>query len=360
MEYSIPRCYAKKNGFQIWRHTFAGQNKVTGEMRSFFIELCLINPQLNPKSVVLGMSHQKDKKNRDMRPSYVLVKAGCFGKGAKQMHQFYPGDKLSVSRKRLEISVQDQLLTDTELRGSVSMSYSQAVAPELMSDGGFMKWNLQMQKLIGTKISRRATKGPDKNRMYWQVPGCKTQYAGAVLFDGEEYTVFPHKSFGYTDVIWGKDFVNPWVMLNGSSLVSQITGKRLSQSCFDVGGFFGKEKNKRLAAIFHHEGNEYQFNASGRTHKDNVKFDFTENGGICHWTITAQNSKALVDIEVFCKTEEMILMNYENPNGEKNFKRLLAGASGYGEIRLYKKIQKSLEIIEQARIENAGCMYGKY
>jgi hypothetical protein len=56
----------------------------------------------------------------------------------------------------------------------------------------------------------------------------------------------------------------------------------------------------------------------------------------------------------------MIFMNYLNPDGSMPHKTLWSGGSGSGEIRLYKKVNKSLELFEHARVENCGCEYGEY
>jgi hypothetical protein len=218
-----------------------------------------------------------------------------------------------------------------------------------------------MQKILNFNVKKSATLGNKKTQMSWQVPGLKTQFAGAVLLDGDEYVVYPQKFFGYSDCIWGKDFANPLIYLSGCNLVSQISGKRLMFSAFSACGFFGKEKNKKVLLAFNHEGSEYSFNNNIFTkNKNDVAFEYTENEGISHWSITAQNKKSLVDIEIFSKKDEMIPLNYENPLGIKKHNYLLAGGNGYGEIKLYKKINKSLEIIEHARIESSFSMYGKH
>ena len=72
--------------------------------------------------------------------------------------------------------------------------------------------------------------------MYWHAQGVKTQNSGVVTLDGEEYVVYPEKSHGYADKNWGKDFTSPWVWLSSNNMVSKITGKKLENSVFDIGG----------------------------------------------------------------------------------------------------------------------------
>ena len=42
----------KKNGFDMWRHSFTGYNKLTGEIRSFFIEFYIVNPGISLKAIL--------------------------------------------------------------------------------------------------------------------------------------------------------------------------------------------------------------------------------------------------------------------------------------------------------------------
>lgn len=357
MDFCMPRCFVKKNGFQVWRHSFIGFNKLTGEALPFFIEFYVLNPSLYPRETVFGQRKEKDRRNKDKCPSYVLVKAGAYGKVCKQIHQFLPAENLIINRKKFSLRIGDNILTDTELKGGVSMMNDNSFVPEFMSDCGEMKWNLRLQKIMSLNIKHSISR-KGKNKIKWHIPGLKTQYAGAVMLDGEEYVIYPQKSFGFADCLWGKDFPFPWIHLAGCNLVSQISGKRLMHSAFASCGFFGGKNNKKITVCFNHEGTEYSFNNGGFSKKSDVSFIYAENEGIAHWTVTAQNKNALVDMELYAEKNEMLAMNYENPLGQKKYNSLLANGNSYGEIRLYKKVKKSLEIIEQAQIENAYTLYG--
>ncbi len=50
-----------------------------------FVELFTINPGLGGKAPILG----QDPVNRGNRPSYLMLKAGCWGKQKVQLHRFY-------------------------------------------------------------------------------------------------------------------------------------------------------------------------------------------------------------------------------------------------------------------------------
>ena len=345
----------KKNGFDMWRHSFTGYNKLTGASRSFFIEFCVVNPGLSQKEVSFGRNLLSVQ---DFKPSFFMVKAGSWGDDGKQLHCFLPVGDVSINKRKLDIKSDKFLVTETELSGSVDVSFSQASThPEYMCTSGSMSWNLKMDKRFPFSAKRIHS----DSKIHWFVQGVKTIYGGTVVFDGVEYVVVPQKSYGHADKFWGKRFTNPWLWLSSSNLISLISGQPLSNSCFDVGGVsVVGAKRKGLQVFFTHQNTAYDFSPSRLFRNDKVNFYFNQNGEVGHWTVTAENSKYLLDIDVFCKNSDMIFMNYLNPDGSMPHKTLWSGGSGSGEIRLYKKVNKSLELFEHARVENCGCEYGEY
>ena len=96
--------------------------------------------------------------------------------------------------------------------------------------------------------------------MYWHAEGMKTQYSGTVEIDGERYIVTPETSYGYADKNWASNFTSPWVWLSSNCMKSNLTGKVLENSVFDIGGgcpkiYFVPLKRKLLGA-FWYEGKE--------------------------------------------------------------------------------------------------------
>ena len=73
----------------------------------------------------------------------------------------------------------------------------------------------------------------------------KTAYEGKVILNGETYIVKPEDSYGYADKNWGKDFTSPWVWLSSNNLTSKLTGAKLENSVFDIGG--GRPKVGKFA-----------------------------------------------------------------------------------------------------------------
>jgi hypothetical protein len=61
---------------------------------------------------------------------------------------------------------------------------------------------------------------------------------------------------------------------------------------------------------------------------------------------------------VFCSAKEMIVREYELPSGNKKVLKILSGFTGNGELKIYKKIKKNLDLIHQSKIENCICEFG--
>ena len=60
--------------------------------------------------------------------------------------------------------------------------------------------------------------------------------------------------------------------------------------------------------------------------------------------------------DITCKKEDMLLIRYEAPTGEKRHTRLWNGGNGEGTICLYKKGK----LIDRIHAANVGCEYGKF
>ncbi len=61
-----------------------------------------------------------------------------------------------------------------------------------------------------------------------------------------------------------------------------------------------------------------------------------------------------------CPKEEMLLINYEAPNGKKRHNRLWNGGTGYGEMKLYHKDGKEKILVDHIEFKSTGCEYGEY
>ena len=356
-----------RRGYDWWWHSFTGRNTVTGEEKSFFIEYFVINPNLYPGKVVLAQ--RADNVMYGVRPSYVMIKAGCWGKDAKQINNFYPASELVNKRSKLDFQIGSCILSEQEISGTVSVDKEEAVRyPECMTDSGSMTWNLKVSKKIpycvgyGTSWLFRALHCFE---MYWHAQGVKTEYSGKEILDGATYEVKPETSFGYADKNWGSDFTNPWVWLSSCDITSLVTGKPLMNSCLEVGGgtpkVFGIPIENKLLVYLKLEDKEYEFNFSKFLKRSSTSFTIFEEENELHWCVTAENSHYLVDISVFCAKDDMLKINYEAPNGKKLHNNLWNGGNGHGEIKVFRKIgSKELEFLDNVAIGHVGCEYGKY
>ena len=261
------------------------------------------------------------------------------------------------------------MASEHELKGSVSISKEEAAAhPEWMCDAGEMKWDLTVDKQIAFNVGYGASKPmreAEAFSMYWHAEGMKTAYCGWVEYNGRRYKVTPEKCYGYADKNWGRDFTTPWLWLSSNCLYSKKTGKKLENSVFDIGG--GRPKvyfvpiDRRLLGVFYYEGKEYDFNFSKLHLGVKTKFKFKEMEDLVRWRVIQENKYAVMKTEIFCRKKDMLLINYEAPNGSKRHNRLWNGGNGWGTIKLYdKKKNGQLELVDEVKATHIGCEYGEY
>lgn len=357
----------RRQGYDWWWHSFTGRHAQTGEERAFFIEFFICNPALAGDKPVLGQLPENRAAGK--RPSYLMVKAGTWGENHGQFHRFFSLKDVTLrGRAPYSVSAADCYSSDTVLKGSVEISAEEAAAhPEWMCDAGSMRWELLLDKEItynvgyGTSPLLRFLKAFE---MYWHVEGMKTGYTGSVWFNGEEYTVTPETCFGYADKNWGRNFTSPWVWLASSDLTSTLTGEKLSDSAFDIGGGCPKiyfiPLNRKLLSAFWYEGRGYEFNFSKFWTLTRTKFDFRETDEAVFWTVRQETAKAVMETEITCLKKDMLLINYESPDGAKRHNKLWNGGNGTGTIRLYEKKAGRPHLIDEVRAGHIGCEYGEY
>ncbi|MBQ4193941.1 MAG: hypothetical protein II650_06765 [Clostridia bacterium] len=236
-----------------------------------------------------------------------------------------------------------------------------------MCDAGEMTWDLTIDKQIAFNVGYGASKplrDAEAFAMYWHAEGMKSAYSGTVTFGGRTYVVTPEKSFGYADKNWGRDFTSPWVWLASSCLTSRKTGKRLENSAFDIGG--GRPKiyfvplDRRLLGVFYYEGKEYDFNFSHVWLNVKTEFSFEEREDEVVWHVRQENIHAAMETEITCRKSEMLLVNYEAPDGTKKHNRLFNGGGGRGIVRLYDRVDGALVLTDEIEATHVGCEYGEY
>ena len=354
-------------GYDWWWHSLTARDAQTGEEKPFFFEFYVCNPDLAEDAPVLGQLPENRANGK--KPSYLMVKAGCWGEGKCQLHRFFAWKDVQMHADApYEITAADCHASETALSGSISISPEEAQAhPEWMCDAGQLSWNLTIDKQIAFNVGYGASKplrDAEAFAMYWHAEGMKSAYSGEIVFNGRTYVVTPETSYGYADKNWGRDFTSPWVWLSSNCLKSRLTGKVLSNSVFDIGG--GRPKvyfvplDRRLLGVFWYEGREFDFNFSKVHLHVKTTFSFDEAGDTVHWHVRQENTHAVMETEISCNKKDMLLINYEAPDGSKKHNRLWNGGNGWGTVRLYEKQGEKTVLIDEIECTHVGCEYGEY
>lgn len=121
-----------KCGYDWWWHSFTAQNAVTGEDQPFYIEFFLCNPSLGGDKPIFGDIE------KGIKPSYLMVNVGAWGKKKCQLHRFFGWKNIKVDMGvPFSVEAEDCILTENHTSGSISVSKEDALAhPEWMTDGG--------------------------------------------------------------------------------------------------------------------------------------------------------------------------------------------------------------------------------
>lgn len=354
-------------GYDWWWHSLTAQDALTGEEKPFFFEFFLCNPALAEDVPVLGQS--EDSKAHGKKPSYLMVKAGCWGEDHCQLHRFFAWKDVDLHADApYEIHADDCLASETRIKGSISISPDEAQAhPEWMCDAGSLSWDLTIDKQIAFNVGYGASKplrDAEAFAMYWHAEGMKSAYAGEIHFNGRTYLVHPETSYGYADKNWGRDFTSPWVWLSSNCLKSRLSGITLSNSVFDIGG--GRPKiyfvplDRRLLGVFYYEGREFDFNFSKLHLHVKTDFSFDEEEDRVHWHVRQENIHAVMETDIWCLKKDMLLIHYEAPDGTMKHNRLWNGGNGWGTVRLSEKQDGQEILLDEIEATHVGCEYGEY
>ena len=352
-----------KNGYDWWWHNFTAYSKKTGKPKPFFIEFFLCNPALGGDEPVFGQL--PNNKQKGIKPSYLMVKAGAWGEPHLQLHRFFGWNKITVDwGNPYSVKADDCFVNDDETHGHISISKEDSKKhPEWMCDSGEISWNLKINKQVAFNVGYGASKLFRKTQlfeMFWHAEGMKSAFSGSIFLNGEEYEVREEDSFGYADKNWGKDFTSPWVWLSSCNLVSNITGKKLENSVFDIGG--GRPKvgpialNRKLLSAYYYEGKCYEFNFSKFWTNTRTKFYSSETEGQIIWHVEQKTWRNKMITDIVCYKKDMLLVNYEAPNGKKLHNKLWNGGNGYGRVQLFHRHK----LVDDVTCYNVGCEYGEY
>lgn len=349
-------------GYDWWWHSFTGHHAVTGEEKAFFIEFFLCNPESGTEKPVLGQLPENQVLKK--KPSYLMVKAGAWGEDAGQLHRFFGWKKVEMSWGiPFSVKGEDCYVDENRTYGHVCVSEEEAAKPEYMCQSGEMSWDLQIDKQVAFNVGYGAGKlfrQLQAFEMFWHAEGMKTAYEGQVIWNGETYIVNRENSYGYADKNWGKDFTSPWVWLSSNNLTSKITGEKLENSVFDIGG--GRPKvgpvalKRKLLSAFWYEGKAFEFNFSKFWTFTRTSFDCKETDTEIIWHVEQKTWRNKMVTDITCAKKDMLLVNYEAPSGKKLHNRLWNGGNGKGTVKLYR----DGKLLDEITAENVGCEYGEY
>ena len=346
-----------EKGYDWWWHSFTGHHTETGEEKAFFIEYFLCNP--------LNGSDKPSFGRLGETPSYLMVKAGSWGEDAAQLHRFFGWKQAEIDMGiPFVIRADDCYASEDRISGSVMVSEEDAAShPEYICESGSMKWDLKVNKKVAFNVgygAGRLFRELQLFEMFWHAEGMKSEFEGEVIWNGERYVVTPQTCYGYADKNWGKDFTSPWVWLSSNNLTSEITGKKLEDSVFDIGGGCPKvgpiALKRKLLSAFWYEGKPYEFNFSKFWTLCRTEFECTETDNKIIWHIDQRTWKHHMIADITCEKKDMLLLNYESPDGAKRHNRLWNGGNGKGTIQLFE----GERLIDRIHAENIGCEYGEY
>ncbi|MBR5411038.1 MAG: hypothetical protein IK104_10255 [Clostridia bacterium] len=357
-----------KKGYDWWWHSLTAENAETGEKKPFYVEFFTCNPALAEDEPVIVWNDPEAQK-AGKRPSYLMVNVGFWGEEHGQLHRFFSLKKTEIhADPPFSVRAGDCFCNETRTFGSVKISPEERDAhPEWMCDAGEMTWNLKIDKQIAFHVGYGASRFFRKINafeMFWHAEGIKTAYEGEITLNGVKYIVRPETCNGYADKNWGGDFTSPWVWLSSNELTSEVTGKKLMNSVFEIGG--GRPKiyflalDRKLLGTFFYEGKDYEFNFSKFWTGSKTQFDCWETDDEINWHVVQTTFKYKLDTLLHCKKSEMLNINYEAPNGTKRHNRLWNGGTGYGTLRLYEKKRGDWALVDEVRTEGVGCEFGEY
>ena len=78
------------------------------------------------------------------------------------------------------------------------------------------------------------------------------------------------------------------------------------------------------------------------------------------WHVRQENIHAAMETEVHCLKKNMLLINYEAPDGSRHHSRLWNGGNGWGTVKLYDRKDGQFILTDEIKASHIGCEYGEY
>ena len=340
-----------KNGYDLWNHIFVGKSENTGKEKTFYVLFIAINPDIEKEKVIVLNKHNEADIQKDIKPSYLLVKAGCIGKEDYQFNRYFAWKDIKIDydeKEGFNINALDCLCTEKKLVGSIDITPEfNSKHLEYMSDIGKIEWNLNINKLITSNIEDNLISILGKEIGY-HAEGLKTEYDGCITLNGEKYNVIADESIGFSEKRWGKKLVKPIISLTSNKVSSNLTNEKLVNVAFNV----IIDDKKRLLTDVYYAGRNLEF-ISNKINEKNLSLK--EDDKYIVWNIRQESKKFIVEIKICAQKEDVSIMTFEEPNGKLN--DILNTANGFGEVDIYRKEKNKEIIIDSLEVRNAFCRY---
>lgn len=302
----------------LWWHSFIGHDVETGTPKAFYVEFYLCNPAEGGQKPVFGQS--KASKEAGLKPSYLMVNAGSWGEDHARIHRFYGCRRAEIDDGfPFAISAGESFLTEDATRGVVSVSPEEAAScKEKMSGSGSMSWSLVLSK------------------------GPRTTCKGEVNWNGRRYAVSPSSCCGYADYL--RSTFTPFIRLFSSRLKSEISGKRLADSSFELRSDSGFASRIELGGRRFRLGGKLCRTVSGCREATRTVI----------WHVEQRRLFTKVVFDVTCRKRDMLLMAHETPDGTK-VGRHWSGGTGSGTLTIFRFGRE----VERIHADNIFCDYAK-
>lgn len=349
-----------KRGFSSQRYCFTAVESTGNDEVSFILELNAVNPLLSPDKCVYSLVRQTFRSKEDFerdehvireilneeiltKPSYVAVHLVMLGKNAKEFTVFAPYKDVKIDKKGTELNFVGCYFSLNRLKGRMECERNK-----------WVEWDLKYE------IETACEKGFKGKHEKWLPFGSRSVFQGVLRLDGKNYIVHSRRSFGYIDRNFSMCCDTDYFHLSSSCITSMITRKILDSSFFVAHGIY----SDKLSFLSNIDGkilnflpNQF-FNRYTSTQAC-LPMPNSENDDRVHWTMSLHTNVYIIDVDVFCKESDMFMRVLEDVQDGKRVRKIFSSHSGRGELKIYRNIKKSLELLEHVRIDKVLCEYGK-
>ena len=115
-----------------------------------------------------------------------------------------------------------------------------------------------------------------------------------------------------------------------------------------------------MLSAFYYEGKSYEFNFSKFWTLTHTEFNCLETEREIIWHVEQKTPLYRMVTDITCEKKDMLLINYEAPDGKKRHNRLWNGGNGKGTVELYECRVGGDRLIDKVQAQNVGCEYGEY